>query len=268
LKKILLYLNGTGKKTIVFFIFCLLSYNGFAQCLSGVYTIGGSNPSYGNMRQAVDALKTVGICGDVIFNIRPGTYLDSLTFTKITGSDTYRIKFKSENNDSTSVIFKHIPSGESYIFQLLSSKNITFEKLTFTLPAVNYASGIKIYSTGENNEGIELLNNRFLGSNRYCTMIDMYGNNHSTVVTIQNNVFIGESNQVSYKGTDTGTAKLKIIRNSFQNAYQGIYAEWADVTVSENKMVCTIKQDYPVGIKLTSAWGLIEKIISEAKLVC
>ena len=46
----------------------------FAQPLSGNYTIGGSNPDFATISDAVNALLTDGVAGPVNLNIRPGTY--------------------------------------------------------------------------------------------------------------------------------------------------------------------------------------------------
>ncbi|RMG94892.1 MAG: hypothetical protein D6706_13045, partial [Chloroflexi bacterium] len=56
-------------------ILLLVGYSSLlAQPLSGDYTIGGSNPDFATISDAVNALLTDGVAGPVNLNIRPGTY--------------------------------------------------------------------------------------------------------------------------------------------------------------------------------------------------
>jgi hypothetical protein len=67
--------NNTLKSILVFFYISLIivpEYS-FAQ-LSGNYTIGGTNPDFTIISDAVNELLTNGVSGPVIFNLRSGTY--------------------------------------------------------------------------------------------------------------------------------------------------------------------------------------------------
>jgi len=76
--------------------------------LSGTYTIGGTNPSYATIANAVADLNTIGVCSPVVFNIRAGSYNESVIIADIPGaSSVNNILFKSETGDSTSVIIYH-----------------------------------------------------------------------------------------------------------------------------------------------------------------
>jgi hypothetical protein len=92
--------------------------------MSGVYTIGGVSPSYATLTAAKNALVSNGVCGNVIFDIRPGTYNETVVYPAIPGaSSTATITFRAENGDSSTVILNGaagipvtVSGGEHYTF--------------------------------------------------------------------------------------------------------------------------------------------------------
>ncbi|HTL81741.1 MAG TPA: hypothetical protein VL651_08550, partial [Bacteroidia bacterium] len=129
-------------RRIVFSFFTLfLSAQLFSQCLSGVYTIGGTTPDYATLNAAVSALNTNGVCGPVVFNIRPGVYNEQLLINPVTGaSASNTITFESENNDSSSVNISWAsgPSAATnYIVNLQGADHFRFYDLTFTRTGIN-----------------------------------------------------------------------------------------------------------------------------------
>ena len=100
-----------------------------AQCLSGTYTIGGASPSYATIGAAITALKTSGICGPVVFNIRSGTYSGQINLTNIPGTNSTRtVTFKSEKNNADSVIITH--NDNDYVWMFSNASYITLKNLT------------------------------------------------------------------------------------------------------------------------------------------
>lgn len=78
--------------------------------MSGVFSIGGNSPDYPTISSAIEAVKTKGVCGNVLFNIRSGTYTDTIVIPSILGaSETSQIIFQSEAQDSSSVTL-HVSS--------------------------------------------------------------------------------------------------------------------------------------------------------------
>lgn len=72
--------------------------------LSGVYTIGGTSPSYINFAAAINALNSQGICSPVIFNARPGIYNENLLLNHIKGADSLNtVTFKSELGNTATI---------------------------------------------------------------------------------------------------------------------------------------------------------------------
>jgi hypothetical protein len=66
--------------------------------LAGTYTVGGVSPDYATLAAAVSDLETLGVSGDAIFQIRPGTYSGGIDLGAIPGvSSTARVRFEAED---------------------------------------------------------------------------------------------------------------------------------------------------------------------------
>jgi hypothetical protein len=109
-------------KIIFLLLILLISLRPVFSQMSGIFTIGGSNPDFGNFADAIDSLG-YGVSGNVIFDVRPGIYSGFTinTIPNIGLSDT--VTFQAENKDSSSVQIL------GSIF-LNSASNLTFRSLT------------------------------------------------------------------------------------------------------------------------------------------
>ncbi|OFY82867.1 MAG: hypothetical protein A3F72_01915 [Bacteroidetes bacterium RIFCSPLOWO2_12_FULL_35_15] len=104
-----------------------LTYTFITNAMSGIYTVGGSSPDFATLSLAASNLLSRGVCGSVIFNIRPGTYSFGVSFPSVAGaSDINTITFQSENSDSTSV---DINNGTPGIVVLDGGSYFTFKHL-------------------------------------------------------------------------------------------------------------------------------------------
>lgn len=206
-----------------FFIIFLTPCVAFSQ-LNGTYTIGGTNPSYSSIAAATAALNTSGISGNVTFNIRPGTYTERLNIQNVPGNNAGRtILFKSENNDSSSVIIRTTTASQTdnYLVSVQNTQNIQFSRLTFSGPqtgtyglvfSVYIASGFKLQrcrvsgianasATSSNQDVIQLAGNSGGYEISDCTIrggyrgIGIYGGETIPVnnVLLQNNRFFNSS---------------------------------------------------------------------------
>ncbi len=84
-------------------IFALLFTLPVKSQLNGVKTIGGTNPDYESIGEAVDSLTSQGIDGDVVFNIRDGVYYDHIELSSFPGTENYSVIFQSESLDTSAV---------------------------------------------------------------------------------------------------------------------------------------------------------------------
>jgi hypothetical protein len=130
----------------------LLALRADATCLSGTYTIGGTNPSFPTINNAIDTLETNGVCGPVVFNIRPGVYVEQVRIDPIPGASSVNtVLIQSENGDSINTILKYLPTLANYNFTLWlrGADYITFKGLTITSSGGNYADVMRIDNISE-----------------------------------------------------------------------------------------------------------------------
>lgn len=131
--------------------------------LNGIYTVGGTSPSYPTLTAAVSALTTQGISGNVTFNIRPGTYSERVTFNAVSGNNASRtITFQAENGDSSSVIIG-LPTAintTNYIFTAQNTQNVVLRKLTLFGPSSG-THGLVV--SAYNSNGFKIENCRISG---------------------------------------------------------------------------------------------------------
>lgn len=101
--------------------------------LQGAYTIGGTGADYTSLSDAVSDLNTVGICGPVVFDIRPGTYVEQIDLLKIPGASAINtVIFRAENGDSSSVLLQYASAtfATNYVVQFTDARHVHFERMT------------------------------------------------------------------------------------------------------------------------------------------
>ena len=131
----------------------------FAQPLSGTYTIGGVSPNYASFTAAVAALNTNGVSGPVTFNVRNGTYTESVLLTAVSGSSaTNRITFQSEMGDSSLVILTF--AGTSSTFRTNNARYLKIKKITIRNTNISSYNDLLI----SNGSNITIENCMFSGS--------------------------------------------------------------------------------------------------------
>ena len=122
-----------------FFAFTILPYFAYAQ-LSGTYTInpdGSGAQNFKSIHQATDSLVARGISNSVVFEIEPGSYIDSVVLRQpIAGASKLNtITFRGDTLDSSLVSIDGL--GMPAI-QLSGAKHIHFESLTLASAANAY----------------------------------------------------------------------------------------------------------------------------------
>ena len=121
--------------------------------LTGAKTIGGTDPDYPTITAAVNALMDQGASGNVLFNIRPGTYTGQYDLGTVPGNYGF-ITFQSENNIASSVVleFDASSSADNFIFRLDGTDGIVLDHLTFRPIDTWFARSIHFFN------GCELFN--------------------------------------------------------------------------------------------------------------
>lgn len=139
------------------------SFYGCANLLSGSYNIGGTNPDYNTVSDAVLALSQCGINGPVTFNIADGVYNEQISIPAVSGvsaSDT--VLFQSASGDSSAVTLQYNANngGDNYVVELDGASYIHFRDLTFKSLDSSYA---RVFLIKNQAHHLSLAHNRFMG---------------------------------------------------------------------------------------------------------
>ncbi len=265
--------------------------------LSGSLVIGGAPSDYLTFSDAVSSLNTVGVAGNVVFDVKPGTYTEQFSINQITGAgQSATITFQPQNGDSTSVILQFPSSSGSannYTVQLNGADYITFDKLTIkrsdTLKyckVVDFAGGARkntfsnciiegnanpgntqLISTviGSNNTGFKSRNtfqNNIIRNGSYG--LYFVGQNSTTPdsnILVRNNKFINQTNQ----GIHIESHRFafieanEVVNNTTNNSYNAIFLRYSNDTmrIVQNKIALTV--GYGIYI-----WNCNEAITADA----
>lgn len=168
--------------------------------LNGNYTVGGTNPNFSTLKEAIEALTLGGIVDSVHFNIRKGIYNEQLVLPAIKGAKLRNaIVFQSESGVATDVVISASgTSAKNYIVRLDASDGVSFKNLSLTNTNSSYGRVIHLY-------------------------------NGSDYTTLDNVIFNGQYNTESLLHTETtfqtiNNEYLNINRCTFNNGKTGIYA--------------------------------------------
>ena len=197
-------------RSIFFIAFLVIGFNGITQPLSGTYTIGGTNPDYPKMGDAVQALDSLGINGPVTFNIRNGTYTDYILFDTIMGtSDTSWVTFQAETGDSSAVVINGY-AGSLSLDRVMGfgagAQYVRVKKLTFMEPDPNQRA-----ITSFDSHHLEFYNCVFTGPSTTVHQQPLVSMGLDSNLVIQNCLFTGSTRDLSIG--DIYTRKNIFIRN-------------------------------------------------------
>ena len=136
--------------------------------MTGNYTIG-PNCNYKNFKDAIADLEKGGVCGNVNFIVKNGTYNEQITINEITGTNAQNtVKFVSESNDSSKLIVLFTPTTAKNNFTLKFNgcDYVTFTKMTIKSSGTTFSTAVRIENGSTFNgitncilEGAQSLNN-------------------------------------------------------------------------------------------------------------
>ena len=204
--------------------------------LAGTYSIGGSNPNYYSITDAVSALSFCGVSGPVTFNIANGTYYEKINIGVINGaSASNTITFQSQSGNNTNVVIQAAGSSSSnnYVIQLNGTKYFRFKNITIKNTSTTaYGRVVSLLNNSSNNifQGNKILSVNVTTNN--AAPVYGYGTN------IDFNKFIGNELQggfygVYFNGTNTGYNQgNEFTNNSIKDYFShGLYFGYNDSLV-------------------------------------
>lgn len=249
--------------------------------LAGIYTVGGTSPDFPDVLAAATAVNQFGVCGPVVFNIRPGTYAQGpIAFGNIVGSSTTNtITFQSESGNRNNTIVTS--TGSTWAMQ--GTKHMRVRNLTIASTGTAYVMPIggdvandsivgcnvsavvttssaaaPVYATGLSgtNSGMVFKDNNFTGGYYSFYWFGNSGSYTPGLVVVNNTM----SNYYYYGSYFYYTNALKFKQNVITggipgyNSYYGavIYYAYQSPEIIGNK----ISKVYGYGMNLTYNQGV------------
>jgi len=217
--------------------------------LCGIYTIGGPDPDFTTVNEAITLLNLAGVSCPVHFLIRDGLYRESLYLKDIIGtSEANTVTFQSESHDSTRVTLQIIADAKNKesMFVMEGSEHIIFSDIGLSTGSTNFSENNALFISGAYNirfdqcyfqmkkisdlginiqdhcEKIEITNSRFSSQNPKAMAIEVAGQ-PTRDIKITGNKILGAT-EWSYPTIRFGdTVKLiNISANIIENCYRAI----------------------------------------------
>lgn len=230
--------------------------------LCGTYTIGGNNPDFESVGDAVDALNAAGVTCPVTFLLRDGTYYEQFVLHGIPGSSGDNpVLFRSESGDSTAAVIRIIPSALKYepMIFLEDASHVTFRQVGFSTGATtNYANTAVVINSGEHiafencgfflrnqydlgisarggTSDLDIRNNRFESVSIRAIAMDISGA-HTRDISISGNFITGATEWgQSTVMVANGARNVSITGNTLERCFRAIHVNAADsITISGN----------------------------------
>jgi hypothetical protein len=228
--------------------------------LSGVFTIGGTSPSFATFRAAVNALNANGVCGPVTFNVRDGYYNESVLIKAIAGSSSVNtVTFQSQSLDSSKVTVDTAWAGSysarGYVFMLAGANWVNIRKMTLTnygTASYYYSDVVGLFNTASHN----IIENNIIATTPSTTN---YGcdidNNYGTLEqynTIRHNQVSGAYYGIQMAGSygSTGAEFGNDVNHNYVDsvAGYGILNEYQDSLMVYNNRVTLSGSNYSYGM--------------------
>ncbi len=264
--------------TLFFATFILSCLSSFAQ-LSGTKIIGASPSDYPTFTDAVGALNTQGVNGNLVFSVKPGVYTERISINQVFGAGAGKtITFQSQTGDSTSVILQYASSSlgtNNYVVQLNGADYVTFKNMTIKrTDTLAYSVVVDIRSGARKNSFINniIVGNTKASSSTYKSLVTSDINGRDCFNTFSNNsffngdfgiYFLGQGSTLLDSGTVVNNNKFvnqayramyfmsqlwlsvkgnTITTNATNNQFYGIYAQYSmdSMRISKNKIALSM----------------------------
>jgi len=217
--------------------------------LCGSYTIGGNNPDFATISEAISLLNLAGVTCPVNLMIRNGIYRERLFIMSLPGSSEINtVTFQSENDDSTLVtiqIIQQAQTGESMLIMegsghivfrsvglftgatnnsdnnavlIRGSKNIRFEGCNFQMSKISDL-GISIK---EHCEDIEIRDSRFVSQNAKAMAIEVSGQPTRNITIAGNRIFGASEWTYPTISISDNVRKINIFGNHIEDCYRAV----------------------------------------------
>ena len=219
--------------------------------LTGTYTIGGLSPDFTSFNDAASALANSGVCGATVFNVRDGSYNESLVIGTVKGASSVNtVTFQSQSGDSSKVILDTAWAGgysaRSYVLRLNGASYVTFREMTIinnTSTMYSYTDAVEIaggsnYNTFAND--VITTPTSYYGS--YGSAFYDDGASTDQYNTIKNNQINGGEYVVYMSGSYSKPEMGNMLSENLIDSatYMGVYLTYQDsVNFTKNQVIMT-----------------------------
>lgn len=207
--------------------------------LIGEYTIGGEDPDFETINNAVSALNAGGASGEVTFNIRNGTYLETILLNDYPGSDCDRnVIFQSESGDSSLVTITNLGIN-AHTIVLNGADGVHFKNMTLKSVNTSFRHVVQFSNGSHCNlfEGNNFKGFQSTGTTSVSAVIRSLAGLDTANVFVGNQFFDG-SYSFHLTGNGGGITNTVITENHMEPYYRGIYNSAVQgVTISYNTII-------------------------------
>jgi hypothetical protein len=209
--------------------------------LKGTYTIGGATPDFISFTDAVSTLMNLGVCGDVTFNVRQGTYPEKIQINAYSGASAANfVTFQADPANTSAVILTdntNTAAGNNYTLNLNGVSYIQFRNLTLNNTSTGaFTSVLRFTGT---QDSVIFKNNIINGVTTTVSSTDRSVINHDVGGSNMIKRFVLDGNQInngayglylegnSAASASTFESKNYIINNRFNNqSYFSIFTQF------------------------------------------
>lgn len=195
------------------------------QSMAGIYTIGGSNPDFNTINDALTALQVRGACSDITLNVRSGTYTEQMKLESFPGNSSASVVLQSEvlDADSVRIQFSSTSLAGNYVAWFDDVQNFSINEVTLAATGFTYSTTVLLSGAGSDN-GIQ--NSRIIGdttstfdSNNSFNIKSLADNDNN--FSLLNNTIWGGSRAVSLSGTSAADPEkgIRILGNTIDKYY-------------------------------------------------
>lgn len=194
--------------------------------LNGVYTVYGTSPDYNTLNDAIADLEIRGICSNVTFNLRSGTYNEQVLINDYTSLGNYNVTIQAETQNANDVRLEFFPGvSNNYVIGFEETHDVVLQHLTLANPSSSFSTVVNFLG---GNEDITIQHCNLYGDSLAvtstadkATVASLAGIDNN--VQIKNNEIVGGSYGVWVFAIDDLTVEsgLKIEGNTIRKYYGG-----------------------------------------------
>lgn len=227
--------------------------------LGGVYTIGGEDPDFETITDAVDALMAGGADAPVTFNIRNGMYSENIYLNDFPGSECDRpVIFKSESGDSSLVTITNL-GIDAYPITLDGADGVQFKNMT--IKSVNGSFRHVVYFSDGSHcnrfEGVTLNGYQSTTTSSAAAVIRSEAGLDTANVFMDSRILDG-SYSFYLSGDNSDLTSMVISGNVLEPYYRCIYLDdFRGATITHNHIIVDDRTSSR-GIEITNSPDLVE----------